>query len=131
MDMQKLTEKSRAAMMQAQQFALEYGNQEIKAVHLLRALMTQEDGLIPSLLKRMNVNHEFLLNKVDALLGKLPKVSGNASDPYTGRDFSGVLIAAKQKAEEMKDEYISTEHLFLAIYVEWIFSSSEMADLIF
>ena len=116
MDMQKLTEKSRAAMMQAQQFALEYGNQEIKAVHLLRALMTQEDGLIPSLLKRMNVNHEFLLDKVDTLLGKLPKVSGNASDPYTGRDFSGVLIAAKQKAEEMKDEYISTEHLFLAIY---------------
>ncbi|MBR2428284.1 MAG: ATP-dependent chaperone ClpB [Lentisphaeria bacterium] len=114
MDMGKLTEKSRQAMLNAQQLAVEYGNQEIKGIHLLKSLCTQEDGLIPSLLKRMNVNGELLLHHIDQAIGKLPKVSGNA-EPYTGREFSAILVAAKNKAEEMKDEYISTEHLFLVI----------------
>ena len=114
MDMGKLTEKSRQAMLHAQQLAVEYGNQEIKGIHLLKSLCTQEEGLIPSLLKRMNVNADLLQHHIDQSIAKLPKVSGNA-EPYTGREFSAILVAAKNKAEEMKDEYISTEHLFLVI----------------
>ena len=114
MDMGKLTEKSRQAMLNAQQLAVEYGNQEIKGIHLLKSLCTQEDGLIPSLLKRMNVNCELMLHHIDQAIGKLPKVSGGG-EPYTGREFSAILVGAKNKAEEMKDEYISTEHLFLVI----------------
>ena len=114
MDMGKLTEKSRQAMLNAQQLAVEYGNQEIKGIHLLKSLCTQEDGLIPSLLKRMNVNRELMLHHIDQAIGKLSKVSGGG-EPYTGREFSAILVGAKNKAEEMKDEYISTEHLFLVI----------------
>ncbi|MBO5802877.1 MAG: ATP-dependent chaperone ClpB [Lentisphaeria bacterium] len=113
MDMQKLTEKSRAALLQAQELALELGNSEITALHLLKSLITQEEGLIPSLLKRMSVPAADLSAAVDAELNKLSKVSGSAaSQPYTSREFSETLLAARNKATEMKDEFISVEHLF-------------------
>ncbi len=116
MDMQKLTEKSRAAMMQAQESAVQRGNQEISPIHLLKALVSQEDGLIPSILKRMNVNIPQLENAIDLELDKIPSVSGpGAQNPYTSRAFSEVLIGAKNNAEKMTDEYISVEHLMLAI----------------
>ncbi len=118
MDMQKLTEKSREALLRAQQNAVELGNQEIRPKHLLKALLEQEEGLVPSLFKRMNIDLRMILNETDSLLERLPKVSGSASEPYTGRDFSRVMIAARDKAEEMKDEYISVEHLLLAILKE-------------
>ena len=86
MDMQKLTEKSRAALLQAQELALELGNSEITGLHLLKTLITQEEGLIPSLLKRMSVPAADLLSAVDMELNKLSKVSGSAaSQPYTSR----------------------------------------------
>ncbi|MBR2000059.1 MAG: type VI secretion system ATPase TssH, partial [Lentisphaeria bacterium] len=113
MDMQKLTEKSRAALLQAQELALELGNSEITALHLLKSLITQEEGLIPSLLKRMSVPAADLSAAVDTELNKLSKVSGSAaSQPYTSREFSETLLAARNKATEMKDEFISVEHLF-------------------
>ncbi len=116
MDMQKLTEKSREAMIGAQNLALEYGNPEITPAHLLKSLLTQEQGLIPSILKHMSVPAAQFAEAADELLNKLPRVSGpGAQQPYTGREFSEVLIAARQKAEEMKDEYISVEHLFWGI----------------
>ena len=116
MDMQKLTEKSREAMMRAQELAVEAGNPEITPAHLLKALITQDQGLVPSLLKHMNVPAQELAGAVDAEIGKLSRVSGpGAQQPYTSREFSEVLIAAKNKAEEMKDEFISVEHLFWGI----------------
>ncbi len=116
MDMQKLTEKSRAALLRAQELALELGNSEITALHLLKSLITQEEGLIPSLLKRMSVPAADLSSAADAELNKLAKVSGTAaSQPYTSREFSETLIAARNKATEMKDEFISVEHLFWAL----------------
>ncbi|MBO4492194.1 MAG: hypothetical protein J5944_12655 [Lentisphaeria bacterium] len=114
-DLQKLTEKTREAMLQAKQFASELGNQEIRPAHLLKALLEQEGGLVPSLFKRMQADVRIILNETDALLEREPKVSGNVSDPFPGRDFSTVLNAAKDKANEMKDDYISVEHLLLAL----------------
>ena len=79
MDMQKLTEKSKAAMIQAQTSALEYGHQEIQGVHLLKSLILQENGLIPSILNRLQVNMDNLLNAIEEQLRKIPSVSGSGA----------------------------------------------------
>lgn len=116
MDMEKLTAKSREAMVKAQETAVEYGHQEIRPIHLLYALVNQEQGLIPSLLKRMKIEMERVNGEIISALEAIPSVSGpGAQQTYTSRDFSQVLITAKNKAEEMKDEFISVEHLFLAL----------------
>ena len=117
MDMQKLTEKSKAAMIQAQTSALEYGHQEIQGVHLLKSLILQENGLIPSILNRLQINMDNLLNAIEEQLRKIPSVSGSgAQNPYASRTFNQILVEAKNEAEKMNDEYISVEHLMLAIF---------------
>jgi ATP-dependent Clp protease ATP-binding subunit ClpB len=119
MDMEKLTNKSREAMLKAQETALEFGHQEIRPEHLLYALMNQEKGLIPSLLKKMNVDLDLTREKTEQALRSIPSVSGpGAGQAYPSREFSRLLVAAKNKAEAMKDEYISVEHLFLAMLEE-------------
>ncbi|MBO4631123.1 MAG: AAA family ATPase, partial [Lentisphaeria bacterium] len=116
MDMEKLTRKSREAMMKAQETALEYGHQEIRPEHLLYALLHQEQGLIPSLLKKMNVDLSLVQEKTEQALRAIPAVTGpGAGQAYPSRDFSRLLVSAKNKAEEMKDEFISVEHIFLAL----------------
>ena len=116
MDMEKLTRKSREAMMKAQETALEYGHQEIRPEHLLLALLLQEQGLIPSLLKKMNVDLSLVQEKTEQALRAIPAVTGpGAGQAYPSRDFSRLLVGAKNKAEEMKDEFISVEHIFLAL----------------
>ena len=116
MDMEKLTTKSREAMIASQNIAAEYGHQEIRPIHLLKALVDQEGGLIPSLLKKMNVDFGKLSLAIEQALQSIPSVSGpGAQQSYTSRDFSQTLIRAKEIAEHMKDEYISVEHLFLAL----------------
>ena len=116
MDMEKLTNKSREAMLKARETALEYGHQEIRPEHLLYALLKQEQGLIPSLLKKMNVDLSLTCEKTEQALRSVPAVSGpGAGQAYPSREFSKLLVTAKNKAEEMKDEYISVEHLFLAM----------------
>lgn len=116
MDMEKLTTKSREAMIASQNIATEYGHQEIRPIHLLKALADQEGGLIPSLLKKMNVDFGRFSLAVEKELRSIPSVSGpGAQECYTSRDFSQVLIKAKEIAEYMKDDYISVEHLFLAL----------------
>ena len=119
MDMEKLTNKSREAMLKAQETALEFGHQEIRPEHLLYALLNQEKGLIPSLLKKMNVDLKLTREKTEQALRSIPSVSGpGAGQAYPSREFSKLLVAAKNKAETMKDEYISVEHLFLAMLEE-------------
>ncbi len=116
MDMEKLTTKSREAMIASQNIATEYGHQEIRPIHLLKALADQEGGLISSLLKKMNVDFGRFSLAVEKELRSIPSVSGpGAQESYTSRDFSQVLIKAKEIAEYMKDDYISVEHLFLAL----------------
>ena len=116
MDMEKLTTKSREAMIASQNIATEYGHQEIRPIHLLKALADQEGGLISSLLKKMNVDFGRFSLAVEKELRSIPSVSGpGAQESYTSRDFSQVLVKAKEIAEYMKDDYISVEHLFLAL----------------
>lgn len=116
MDMEKLTTKSREAMIASQNIAAEYGHQEIRPIHLLKALADQEGGLVPSLMKKMNVDYGRLSLAIEQELRSIPSVSGpGAQQAYTSRDFSQTLVEAKNIAERMKDDYISVEHLFLAL----------------
>jgi len=116
MEMNNLTNKSREAMLAAQNLAVERGHQEIRPIHLLKALVEQEGGLVPSLVKRMNLNASSLRERIDKELSALPSVNGpGAQQTYSSRDFSQALIKARDKAKEMKDEYISVEHLLMGI----------------
>ena len=115
LDIQKMTEKTREALAAAGAAAREYGHQEIRPIHLLSALAHQEGGLLPSLLKRIGTPNSLLSGAVEAELAKLPTVTGNAVDVYPSRDFSNILVEARNRAEQMKDEYISVEHLLMAM----------------
>ena len=117
MEMDKFTKRSREALVAANEIAVQRGHQELRPVHILKALADQENGLFSSIMKKMNVNEASFHSKLDKELSSIPSVSGpGAQQTYSSRDFSQVLIAARQKAEEMKDEYISVEHLLLAVY---------------
>ena len=115
LDIQKMTEKTREALAAAGAAARENGNQEIRPIHLLSALAHQDGGLLPSLLKRLGTPNSLLSDAIEAELAKLPKVTGNAADVYPSRDFSNILVEARDRAEKMKDEYISVEHLLMAM----------------
>ncbi len=112
MNMQKLTKKSIDAIQDARSCALEYGNPQIEQEHLLFALVSQDGGLIPELLKRLGATG--LRDDVRLLIEKLAKVSGG-SDVYVSRDAEAALNAAEKRAESLRDEYISVEHLMLGL----------------
>lgn len=116
MDMEKLTNKSREALLGAQSVAAEHGHQEMRPIHLLKALSAQEGGLVPSLFKRMGTDIGSIGSRIDKELSSIPSVSGpGAQQTYSSRDFNQTLVAAKNKAAEMKDEFISVEHLLTGI----------------
>jgi len=89
-------------------------NQEITPLHLLAALASQADGVVPPLLARLGIRQEALSSDVERELGRLPKVQG-FSERRMGRALNEALERAFKEAEKFKDEYVSTEHLFLAI----------------
>ena len=89
-------------------------NAEITSLHLLDALLNQNDGLVPSLIEKMGLSKSIFRNSVNDAVSKLPKVQG-AADLYQSRDFAQVLQTAMKKASDMHDDYVSVEHLFLAI----------------
>jgi len=113
MDGSKLTQKSLQAVRDCQNYAEEYGNQEISEEHLLYALLNQEDSLILKLVERMEINKEYFTNRVLSEIEKKPKVSG--ADCYVGENLRKCLSAAEKIAKQMGDEYISVEHLMLAM----------------
>ena len=115
MNLEKLTNKSREALMNAQQLAIAGSNSELRALHLLGALVRQEDGLAGSILEKLGIDRRLFTQQVDAALAELPKVSGNGQ-LYQSNEFSRVLNDAGAIADEMQDEYISVEHLFLALF---------------
>ena len=121
MDMNKLTEKSREAVQQAQEIALRSGHQEVDGEHLLASLIGQEDGLSRRLLSRMQVPGEALKSEVENALARLPKVSGPGVERgkvYATPRFQKLLLAAQEEARRLKDEYVSVEHLLLALIDE-------------
>ena len=115
MNLEKLTNKSREALMNAQQLAVAGSNSELRALHLLGSLVRQEDGLAGSILEKLGIDRRLFTKQVDAALAELPKVSGNGQ-LYQSNEFSQVLNDAGAIADGMQDEYISVEHLFLALF---------------
>ena len=118
MNAEKLTQKSAEAIRAAQQTAQEYGNPQIEQVHLLWALLQDPEGLIPQLLAGMGITVPSLQAAVQALVDRQPKVSGYGHEMgkvYISSDTDKALNRAEKIAGEMKDEYISVEHLFLGL----------------
>ena len=113
MDLNKFTQKSLQAVQDCQKLAYQYGNQKIEQEHLLLSLLTQEDSLIDRLLAKMGINHEGFKVQATKLVEKLVKVSGG--QVYLSDDLNRTLMQAEEEAKQMDDEYVSVEHLFLAL----------------
>ena len=113
MDMRKFTEKSVNALQDAQSVAKEYGNQEIGQVHLLYSLVSADEGLIPQLLKKMEIDLSALQSAAQAEIARAPKVSGG--EQYLSSALAEALDAAEKQAAKMGDSYISVEHLFYGL----------------
>ena len=118
MNIEQMTQKTREALQAAQRIAVEYSNNAVEQEHLLAALAQQQDGLIPQMLQTLGIDAnafaQVALQKVEAL----PRVTGSGRDPekiYISGDLDRALNAAEQQAKQMKDEYISVEHVFLGI----------------
>ena len=110
----KMTVKAQEALQQAQEVAASHQNQAVEPIHLLAALVQQADGVVPPLLARLGIRHELLTQDVEREIERLPKVQGFAQQNL-GRALNEVLERAFDEATKFKDEYVSTEHLFLAI----------------
>ena len=113
---QNFTQKSIEAISEANNFAIRYRHSDIKVEHLLLALVGQMDGLIPSVLKKMEIDTTDIIRKIESKLESFPKIEGGNSEPRANGELNRVLVGARDIAKKMGDSYISTEHLFLASY---------------
>ncbi|MBO5502197.1 MAG: ATP-dependent chaperone ClpB [Clostridia bacterium] len=116
--MNQFTEKSREALSLAQQLTVTYQNQEVSQEHLACALLSDPQGLIPQLLTKMGKNPEEIRSRLETAIARLPKVMGSSREMdkiYINNDTEKALNAAKERATQMKDEYLSVEHLFLGL----------------
>jgi ATP-dependent Clp protease ATP-binding subunit ClpB len=121
MDLNRLTQKSQEAFADAQSKAVTYGHVEVDGEHLLWALLDQAEGLVPRLLQRMDIHPEQLKKEIEAELNKRPRVSGpgvEAGKIYISQRLSRILVAAENEAKRLKDEYVSVEHLLMALVAE-------------
>ncbi len=115
MDLSKLTTKSREALSSAEAIARRLEHQEVHSLHLLSALMEQEAGIVPAVLEKAGLSSQGVRNLLQRKLNAAPKVHG--ADNYLGRDFKNVLDAAFEQKARMGDDFVSTEHLLLAMVV--------------
>src|SRR5450432_1046713 len=115
MKLDKLTTKTQEALQQAQALAERRGHQELTPEHLLSALLTQEQGVVSALLRKVGVDLAMVQSRVDAALDAQPQVRGTAADLYVGRRLKTLLEDAGQQSKEFKDEYVSSEHVLLAL----------------
>ena len=113
MNINKFTQKSLQAVQNCERIAMDYGNQEIAQEHLLYALLTQDDSLIAKLMEKMGLDKNLIINRVEEAIQKRPKVQGGQQ--YVGQDLNKALIHGEDEAKAMGDEYVSVEHLFLAV----------------
>ena len=119
MNMQKLTKKSIEAIQSAQDTAMNYGNTNVDQPHLLYALLTQENGLIPQLVKKLGKDPSVVSGSVERIIGKIPKVSGSGRDMntvYISQSLDRLLNASEAIAKNMGDEYVSVEHIMLSYF---------------
>lgn len=116
MNIEKFTTKAKEALMNAQNSAVEFKHQEINSLHLLLALLRQDNGLTISLLNKINVAANEMIAETEQALRSIPSVTGpGAEQQYNSRDLGQVLLDAGKIAAQMKDEYVSVEHLLLAM----------------
>ena len=113
MNINKFTQKSLQAVQNCERIAMDYGNQEIAQEHLLYALLTQDDSLIAKLMEKMGLDKNLIINRVEEAIQKRPKVQGGQQ--YVGQDLNNALVHGENEAKAMGDEYVSVEHLFLAM----------------
>ena len=118
MNIEKYTQNAQGAIIDCQNIAIEEGHQQIDGEHLHMALMMQKDGLIPKLLTFMEINPAEIVGSIQSELDKLPKVSGSAESMYSTRRLQQIFLDAEKKAQKLKDEYISVEHLYMALLDE-------------
>src|SRR5450432_826756 len=120
MDSNKFTEQASAALGAAQDEATRLGNQAVEVEHLFYALLVQENGLIPRLFERLKISLDLLLTKTQAALDHLPKVSGSGASGQAGitQRLNQLLLHAQDEAKKLKDDYVSVEHLVLAMFSE-------------
>lgn len=113
MNITKFTQKSIEALQELEKVAYDFSHQEIKEEHLLYTLLTQSDSLILKLIEKMNIQTDHFVKNVEDRLNAMPKVSGGR--PYIGQELNKALNYAEDEAKKLKDEYVSVEHLFLAM----------------
>jgi ATP-dependent Clp protease ATP-binding subunit ClpB len=120
MDLNKFTEQASEALAASQEEAVRLGNQAVDVEHLFYALITQESGLIPRLLERLKVSLDLAITKTQAALERLPKVTGAGASGQVGitHRLNQLLVRAQDEAKKLKDEYVSVEHLVLAMFGE-------------
>ena len=119
MNVQKMTKKTMEAVAAAQNLALENQNMQIMPEHLLYTLIDQDGGLIPSLLKKTGINTDEALAMLDAAINKIPSVSGSGREPnkiYISPVTDKIFVQAERLADNMKDDYVSVEHIMLAMF---------------
>jgi ATP-dependent chaperone protein clpB len=115
MDTNRFTQKSLEALQGAQQLAQSYGNAQVEQVHLLDSLLSQENGLIGQLMGKLGLNLQQVQTACEGAVNRLPKISGSNQQPYVTASLSAALTEAESQMKQMRDEYISVEHLFLGL----------------
>ena len=118
MNFDKYTQNAQAAIADCQNIAIENGQQQLEGEHLHLALLRQREGLVPRLLAYMGLDVNTLMGEVQREIDRLPKVSGSSDQLYASRRFAKLLVDAEKTAEQFKDEYVSVEHLYLALVEE-------------
>ena len=129
MNLQKFTQKSLEALQNAQEIALERNNMNIEQLHLFYALLTQDEGLIPQLFKKMGIDTSSIENYTDSKISSIPAVTGSGREAgkiYVSQDVDKALISAEKIADKMKDEYVSVEHIMLGLFDE---ANSELSNI--
>ena len=115
MDTNRFAQKSLEALQAAQQLAQSYGNAQVEQVHLLDALLSQDNGLIGQLMGKLGLNVQQVRTACESAVNRLPKISGSNQQPYVTASLSQALTEAENQMKQMRDEYISVEHLFLGL----------------
>lgn len=132
MDFNKLTQKLQEAVAAAQSLASDSGHQEIDNLHLLKALLQQQEGLLPRLLQKMNIPVAELMRSTDELLQRKPSISGSGASTvrrYASQSLIHLLEQAEKEAAKMQDEFVSVEHAVLAMVSDSSGENRELRDL--
>ena len=115
MESNRFTQKSMEALQSAQQIAQSYGNAQVEQIHLLCALISQNNGLIGQMISKLSLNLHDVQTACMNAVSRLPKISGSNQQPYVSAGVASVLHQAEAEMQQMRDEYVSVEHLFLAL----------------